>query len=227
MLDATTGTIFYQSNVVAFVPFPGNYPDDGMGVFYAKSNYPALSADIYKTTRANILGNQYVMYMALIINSQGGLWGLQNAQQYFNTGKLAYGHDAALALVRFAYDYPALEMSLQQPRQCTTSLDPDYNSDWSQPNVRNGKLFYVGWSGTYAEQLFTAYDQVFPYISGNQLFANEVHRYVPWVNTPQDVIKLVDNFLVFPSVRDVSRGLVQPIRRGPGSRRNGFGTKLL
>ena len=209
MLDTTTHALVSQSNILAFAPFPGNYPDDGMGVYYPKASYPSLATDVYKTGRAEILGARYLMYFASIVNSQGSLYGLQNAQQYFNTGTPSYGHDAALALVRFAYDWPALEMTLQQPRCCTTSSDPDYNVDWSDPSgVRNGKLLYVGWSGTDALWLFTAYDQVFPYIKNNQLFANEVHRHVPWVNTPQDVIKLLDNYLIFPSVRDVSRGLI-------------------
>ena len=210
LLDTSTGSLFYQSNLLAFVPLPGNYPDDGLGVFYAKSNYPSLMKDIYKTTRAELLGYRYVLYFGAIVNSQGSLYGLQNAQQYFNTGTASCGHDAALALVRFAYDWPALELSFQQPRCYTTSIDPDNNTDWSDPGIRNGKLRYVGWSGTDALWLFTAYDQVFPYIKDNQLFASEVHRYVPWVNTPQDVIKLLDNYLVFPSVRDVSRGLIDP-----------------
>jgi hypothetical protein len=210
MLDTNTSSVFYQSNVATYVAFPGNYPDAGTGIYYSKSNYPAAPSDMYRTKRAELLADRYVMYFASIVNVQGSLYGLQNAQDYFSNGTLKSGHDAALALVRFAFDWPALEMNLQQPRCCTTSADPDYQADWSNPQIRNGKLRYVGWSGTDTLWLFTAYDQVFPYLNGNQLFANEVHRYVPWVNTPQDVIKLLDNFLVFPSVRDVSRGLIDP-----------------
>jgi hypothetical protein len=211
MLDTNTGSMFSQSNILSFVPLPGNYPDDGLGVYYSRSNYPSLTTDLYKTTRAELLGYRYCLYWASIVNAQGSFGGLQNAQQYFNTGIPSYGHDAALALVRFAYDWPALDMVLQQPRCTTTSVDPDFTIDFSADNgLRNGKLFYVGWSGSDTLWLFTAYDQLFPYINGNQLFANEVHRYIPWVNTPQDVIKLLDNYLVFPSVRDVSRGLIDP-----------------
>src|SRR5262249_164353 len=148
LLDTNTSTTFSQSNVLAFTLLPGNYPDDGMGVYYSKSNYPILGSDMYSTKRAELLGYRYVLNFGSIVNSQGSLYGLQNAQQYYNTGNAQNGHDGALALVRFAYDWPALEMSLQQPRCLTTSNDPDYHTDWSDPRVRNGKLRYVGWSGT-------------------------------------------------------------------------------
>jgi hypothetical protein len=216
-LDTNTSVSFPQANILKFVPLPeANYPDDRLGVYYSTNKYPWLTSAMYNTTGAQLLGNRYLLYFGSIVSSEGSLYGLQNAQQYFNTGIASYGHDAALALVRFAYDWPALEMSLQQLRCLTTTSDPDYGTDWSNPAIRNGKLLYVGWSGSDALWLFTAYDQVFPYINGNQLFANEVHRYVPWVNTPHDVIKLLDNYLVFPSIRDVNipgdeeGGLIDP-----------------
>ena len=44
----------------------------------------------------------------------------------------------------------------------------------------------------------------------NQPFADAVHRFVPWVKTPQDVIRLLDRYLVFSSVRDAKLGLIDP-----------------
>jgi hypothetical protein len=211
-LDTNTGASLPQSQILTFVPLPGHwYNDAGLGTYFSSNQCPWLHSPMYDTTRAQLLGARYILYFASIVNSQGSYYGLQNAQHYFDTGISRYGHDGALALVRLAYDWPALEMNLQQLRCTTTSSDPDFGEDFSSSTgVRLGKLFYAGWSGNDVLWLFTAYDQLFPYISENQLFANEVHRYVSWVNSPQDVIKLLDNYLVFPSVRDIARGLIDP-----------------
>lgn len=144
------------------------------------------------------------------MNSRGSLYGLDLPLAYFNNGDPQIGHDAAMALVRWAYDWPALEMSLHEIRLCTHSPDFESGIDWSDNPIRNGKMYYEGWSGSHVEWLFESYDQVFPYIKDNQVFANAVHRFIPWVNTPQDVIRLLDRYLVFSSIRDSKIGLIAP-----------------
>jgi len=47
------------------------------------------------------------------------------------------------------------------------------------------------------------------YIQDNQVFADAVHRILPWIKTPQDVIRFLDRRLVFASVHDFNRGLIR------------------
>jgi len=205
-IDQETKQVFPHDKVVAGEPWPGALPDDGTGIFLRKADYPDLLHDIYYCSRAVALGHRVQVYLGLL-----GVWdyrGLSLPQQYFEKGDPNVGHDAALALVRLAWDWPALEMNLHEIRLCTHAPDFEFNTDWSLR--RNGKYFYDGWSGDNFVELLRAYDQVFPYIKDNQVFADAVHRFIPWVKTPQDVVRLLDRYLVFAGVRDFNeRGLIR------------------
>jgi len=205
MMNPQTKEVLTHEEVIAGKPWPGPRPDDGTGIFLTKAEFPELTHDIYNTPRALLLGARTYVFLGLL-----GTWdwrGYGLPVKYFNTGNPEIGHDAAMALVRLAYDWPALEMNLHEIRLCTHAPDFEFNTDWSAN--RNGKYFYEGWSGNMATDLMTAYDQLFPYIQGNQVFADAVRRFVPWVRTPEDVIRFLDRRLVFASVKDFNRGLLR------------------
>jgi hypothetical protein len=205
MVNIKTKEVFPNDKVVAGDPWPGEITDTGWGIFFSKKDYPELPHDIYNSPRANLLGSRIQMFLGLL-----GTWdyrGANIASQYFEKGDPNVGHDAAMALVRLAYDWPAVERNLHEQRLCTGSPDFEFNTDWSAE--RNGKYFGDGWSGDMASGLITAYDQLFPYIKDNTLFADEVHRFIPWVQTPQDVVRFLDRWLVFSSVKDFNRGLIR------------------
>jgi hypothetical protein len=202
LIDTNTKALFKQSNMLAWPvqALPGDYPDYGWGSFIK------FGVGSYYAQRAQLLGNRYLLFAGAIMNSQGSLLGLNLGDRYLTNGDPNVGHDAAMALVRLAYDWPALEMNLHEVRLCTQSPDLDYNTDWSYSQHRNGKMLYTGWSGEEVPWLFNTYDQLFPYIEGNQVFAAAVHQHVPWVHTPQDVIRLLDRYLVFATVMDATNG---------------------
>jgi hypothetical protein len=50
-----------------------------------------------------------------------------------------------------------------------------------------------------------AYDQLFDTIKGNEELAQSIHRFVPWVNTSEDVRKLIDVYLVQTITKRVLR----------------------
>ncbi|MCE9631310.1 MAG: hypothetical protein K8S94_11440, partial [Planctomycetia bacterium] len=205
LVNLDTKEIFPQEKILAGEPLPGGCPDDGTGVLYTKAEHPQLPHDIYATPRADLLGKRVQLFLGLL-----GTWdyrGMSLSAKYFADGDPQVGHDAALALVRLAYDWPALEMSLHEQRLCSHSPDYEHPTDWTRG--RNGKLFYAGWSGGMQVDLMTAYDQLFPYIQGNQIFADSVNRFIPWVKTPDDVVALLDQYLVFAGVRDFERGLMR------------------
>lgn len=204
-VNLDTKEIFPQEKILAGEPLPGGCPDDGTGVLYTKADHPQLPHDIYATPQADLLGKRVQLFLGLL-----GTWdyrGMGLPAKYFAEGDPQVGHDAALALVRLAYDWPALEMSLHEQRLCSHAPDFAQVSDWTRG--RNGKLFYAGWSGSMQVDLMTAYDQLFPYIEGNQVFADAVNRFIPWVKTPADVVALLDRHLVFAGVRDFERGLMR------------------
>jgi len=205
-LDTNTGAIFPQSQILAWPvqALPGAYPDYGWGSFFPTNG--GWTGGWYYAQRAQLLGAQYLLFAGAVENPQGTQYGLDLGDNYFSNGVPDIGHDGAMALVRLAYDWPALEMNLHEVRLCTQSPDLDYSQDWSFPQHRNGKMLYTGDSGQEMPWLFNTYDQLFPYIQSNQVFAAAVHREVPWVNTPQDVIRLLDRFLVFASVMDATNG---------------------
>lgn len=205
MINPQSQQVLSHDAVVRGVPWPGQWADDGTGIFFSREKYPGLPHSGYVTPRAEILGGRVRQFVGLL-----GAWDYRDAslaRKYFETGDPNVGHDAALALVRLAYDWPALEMNLHEIRLCTHSPDFEFERDWSAS--RNGKYFYEGWSGDMAVCFLNAYDQLFPYIDGNQVFADAVHRFLPWVKTPQDVIRFLDRRLVFASVRDFNKGLIR------------------
>ncbi|HEY3862565.1 MAG TPA: hypothetical protein VGO59_11815 [Verrucomicrobiae bacterium] len=201
-VDATTHARFQQSEILAWPvqPLPGNDPDCGWGIF-SKSG-----GGEYYAQRAELLGARYLLFAGALMNSRGSLYGLNLGDKYLTNGDPAIGHDAAMALVRLAYDWPALEMNLHDVRQCTQSPDLDYNKDWSDPQIRNGKMMARGFSGPQVNWLFDTYDEIFPYLKNNQVFADAAHRHIPWINTPGDVIRLLDRYLVFASVKQATNG---------------------
>lgn len=195
MVSPDTEQVLSHQDVVRGVPWPGEWPDDGTGIFFSQEKYPGLAHSLYLTPRANVLGQRVRHFVGLL-----GAWDHRDAslaKRYFETGDPNVGHDAALALVRLAYDWPALEMNLHESRLCTHSPDFEFEQDW--PASRNGKYFYEGWSGDMAVCFLNAYDQLFPYIHENPVFAEAVRRFVPWIKTPEDVVRFLDRQLVVPS----------------------------
>ncbi|MHC4872047.1 MAG: hypothetical protein ACYTFY_09395, partial [Planctomycetota bacterium] len=202
-----TGEEFSQLELLDHKPTPGKYGDDGTGIFLKKSDFPSLPHDIYYTPVAELMGGRYLLFANAVYDSKGSNRGLKLAKQYFEKGDPEIGHDGALALVRLAYDWPALEMNLHEIRLSTHSPDLEFNRDWS--SKRNGKFFYSGWSGSNTVGLMTAYDQLYPYIKDNEIFAQAVSRFIPWVKTPEDVIGLLDRYLIFSSVRDFEKSIIR------------------
>jgi hypothetical protein len=208
-VNTGTGEVFPAEKIIAGEPWPGKYGDDGTGIFFARSDFPQLPSDIYYCPRAELLGQRYLVFVGALADHEGYS---KQATAYFEKGDPNDGHDAALALVRLAYDWPALQMTFHEIRLSTHCPDFEYNTDWTGMR-RDGKFYYRGWSGFFTRFLFEAYDKVFPYIKDNQLFADEVHRFIPWINTPRDVVRFLDRYMVFSSVRDARLDLID---RGSG-----------
>jgi len=204
-VNRETKQVLPHEKVIAGEPWPGELADDGTGIFFSRQAYPGLKHHVYYCPRAEALGRHIHLYLGLL-----GVWdhkALSLPKKYFETGNADTGHDAAVALMRVAYDWPAVEMNLHEIRLCTHAPDFEFNTDWSRN--RNGKYFYDGWSGSNMVELLTAYDQIFPYIKDSQALADSMKRFIPWVQTPKDVIRFLDRYLVFAGVREFNKGLIR------------------
>ena len=70
------------------------------------------------------------------------------------------------------------------------------------------QYYFRNWSGVNTGCLFDSYDQVFPYVKDNQVFADAVNRFIPWIRTPEDVVRFLDRWLVFAGIRKAERSVV-------------------
>lgn len=48
----------------------------------------------------------------------------------------------------------------------------------------------------YVDPIMYSYAELFDFVRGDQLLAESIGRFVPWVKTPQDVVRLIDVYLV-------------------------------
>ncbi len=208
IIETQSKTLLPHDQVIAGAPLPGTPTDDGAGVFLRKADYPDLAGDMYWCPRAALMGQRMSAFMGLVVGqgSSGNTPQFDLGRAYFERGIPDIGHDAALALVRLAYDFPALEYGVQDTRLCTHHPDLEFNQAWSYG--RGGKVINWSWSADDVRAMIYTYDALFPYINENRVLADAVHRFIPWVRTPEDVVALLDRRLVFAAVRDVRRGFL-------------------
>jgi hypothetical protein len=153
-----------------------------------------------------IIGNLVSKHVDSIFNSIKEGSNVRWPYRYHVTGDRYVAHDAALLLVRIAQQWPALQVPAQDIGINSAFGELEYGlSRWS----REGKYFYDGWSGGTMNELAQSYDYLFDFVQGNQDFADTIHRYIPAVRTPEDVIKLLDTHLLQTSVSDVKIGRIR------------------
>lgn len=108
------------------------------------------------------------------------------------TGHAEFGWDGAVTLCALAEKFPALDYYAQAAMK-GSNLRADPPFTFTMPA---GKSVYRGWAGGDMERLARSYDRLFDFIQGNQALAEYVGTKIPWVKTPQDVIKLLDVHLL-------------------------------
>ena len=96
--------------------------------------------------------------------------------------------DAAMKFVRLCHDIPAM--------QVTRGWEYVAGFEGLDRGLLRTPGHAMGSSGSKIAETLTFYDTIFPFLATDQEFASAVGRYVPWVKTPQDVVELVDTYLV-------------------------------
>ena len=208
IIETATKVVLPHDQVVAGAPLAGPPVEDGAGVFLRKADYPGLADDMYWCPRAQLMCARMSAFMGLVCNpdGSGNTPQFNLGRKYQENGDVEAGHDAAMALARIAYDFPALEYGVQDIRLCTHDPDLEFNQHWSYG--RGGKVINWSWSADDVRSMIQTYDAIFPYVKDNQILADEIHRFIPWIKTPKDVVALFDRQLVFAAVRDVRRGFL-------------------
>ncbi|MEI8311483.1 MAG: hypothetical protein WCH98_12080, partial [Verrucomicrobiota bacterium] len=124
------------------------------------------------------------------------------ARNYWKSGDADFARDGAIALIRWAYDWPSLDAS--NALSCVTRIPGFLDRD----TRFQGRITAANFLAHYANYLhgIEFYDMLFDYIKGNEELAQSVHRFIPWINTSQDVIGMLDSYLVQHTARRSLRG---------------------
>ncbi len=172
---------------------PNPYPlkDDGAGLFFPDAADPNTGAAW--TPIGNRVHEVYREYYQRVGAA---------LQRYKLRGQADDAHEAALTLVRLAYAFPTLDYS----RYLTSTVhDPGpFGRDYSCRR-RETVAFFLPHYPMYVDPLMYQYDELFDSIRDNQPLADSVGRFVPWVRTPQDVIRLIDTYLVQTTAKRILR----------------------
>jgi len=129
------------------------------------------------------------------------------AEIYEQTGSPEAGWDAAVMLAALAEKYPGMDHYYQYagggPHNRMAEAQP---LRWGQSM---GKSVYSGWAGGDLTRLAQAYDKIFDYLRGNQALADFLHTRIDWIQTPQDVVRFLDVYLLQHGMDCVNRHIIR------------------
>jgi hypothetical protein len=173
-------------------PLPDPYPfkDDGAGI-----QTPPATAD-GEPQNWQPVGDAMYQRVCNFLNSMHS-----EAEYYHKYGDNEAGRDAALRLIRFAYDLPSsdnarmLHNVIEQPG----GFGRDSRHRWRDPT--NIHLEFYANYPMYLE----AYDRLFDIIANDKELVASVSRFVPWVKTNSDLVQLMDVYLVQEYAKRVLR----------------------
>jgi|GEM_PF-2716926 len=179
------------------LPSPWPIPEDKAGYFFDKDKWGLEVSFNYGFIPLAIQQRYHSILVALGATKQGRSHINDLPNRYLLLGDLEAAADAAFLLAGYAYRYPAYEWNTS----CMINI-VNVHRTFNPGNVRGRGCSYQGWSTGEIIGLVEAYDKLFPYIDGNEQLAKRIGRFVPWVKTPDDVIRLIDTFLVQRSAQD-------------------------
>jgi hypothetical protein len=181
---------YTMSDLRAGKPLPGPQADRGNGTFRA---HPQDYKKFYSFAPiARAVGRRY----ANAYGSAQGFGDAGAAKTWAITGNREFARDAAINLIRYAYQFPTLDFAY--------SLDNVTGSGIGRFTGRETRAMWADHYGNYGIPL-ELYDFLFDYIRGNEELAQSIGRFVPWVKTSQDVIELLDVYLVQYTAKRILR----------------------
>jgi hypothetical protein len=172
------------------LPDPYLFKDDGAGLYFPDPAAPQKGNEF--SPIAKEVGTRL---------RSGFSAALGGAYTWRRSGNADIAHDAAVALVRFAYQYPAIDAA--NWTACVTVIPSAYDRDL-RCRMREE---CSRWMPHYESYLLPviAYDALFDHIKGNEELAASIRRFVPWVRNSEDVVMLLDVYLVQTEARRIMR----------------------
>lgn len=179
------------ADLAARKPLPSPYPfkDDGCGVFTPSTNGGAPQNWI---PVARAVHDRIRACETAIMNV---------TKSYHETGNVESARDGAVLLARYAYDFPSMD-----PATALSAMMVQPGAYWRDLRCRQRDQ-QAYWMNFYSNDinLVEAYDKLFDYIKGNEELAASVRRFVPWVQSSQDLVKLFDAYLVQNEAKHIMR----------------------
>ena len=184
LVNDTLGLKYTMADLHGHRPLPDPYPfkDDGAGLIFPSKSGPHAGrvwAPVAEALSAR-LGSYYRDFVTA-------------ADACAKGGDMSQAREGAMKLVRFAYSFPALE-DVNMLTAVVHEPSSYGRGDRCRRRETGGGQF-LGHFGFHFE-LAQAYDGLFPYIKGNEELARAAGRFVPWVRSPDDVIELLDVYLL-------------------------------
>jgi hypothetical protein len=184
LVNKKLGLRYTMEDYRAGRPLPDPYPlkDDGRGLTFPSASDPKegrVWAPIAAGATARV-GE----YLAAIGKA---------SEAWVATGDSDAAHDGAVRLARFAYAFPTLEDSSMLN---AIVHDPGAHGRGHRCRSRETSGAYAIGHFGFQFRLHHDYDRLFPYVRGNEALARSIGRFVPWVKTPEDVVRLLDVYLL-------------------------------
>ncbi|MFP4058193.1 MAG: hypothetical protein ACLF0G_15100 [Candidatus Brocadiia bacterium] len=187
------GLLYTVDDLHASRPLPDPYPfkDDGAGLYFPHPEEPAkgrvwtpIGAAVHQARRAT--------YRAIG----------QALERCRKSGDYQDAHDAAIRLCRWACAFPRLDFA-EYLSNAVHEAGP-FGRDFSCRRRATAANFLPHYP-LYVKPILFHYDQLFEFIRHNPLLARSVGRFVPWVKSPEDVIELIDVYLVQTTAKRILR----------------------
>ncbi|NQT87270.1 hypothetical protein HQ560_10930 [bacterium] len=186
------GLKYTLEDLLAYRPLPDPYPykDDGTGVYFPDAQSPERGA---------VIAEIGIEVMHRLRNYP--TWAKWAVEQWRGKGDMDAARDGAIVLARYAYQFPSIESATYL---CNLTRDPGvYGRDLTNRRRETAAMFLTHYMSYLDAPKW--YDGLFDYIQGNQELAASIGRFVPWVKTPDDVVKLLDVYLVQMTAKRVLR----------------------
>jgi len=177
-LQALANGVYTLADLSAQRPLPDPYPfkDDGAGI-YTPPAKPGQAAQNWHPV-ADAVRDRIRAYFGMIEAKTGS---------YATAGNAADARDAAVMLCRAAYEFPAMDHA-----NAMSSFIVQPGAYGRDLRCRQRETHH--WPCDL--ETVTCYDRLFDFLRNNEDLAKSVGRFIPWVKTPQDVIQLLDVYLV-------------------------------
>ena len=191
LVNKKLGLKYTLDDLYAHKPLPDPFPykDDGLGLLFPDPNDSAkgrvfgpIARGVHSRVRTSPCMSGAVKY-------------------WIQSGNKDLARDAAVDLVRYAWQLPAIDSrsAINQALAAEAFMSRDIA-------CRQREMEQM-WRSHYANYLdaLHIYDKLFDFIQGNEELAQSIHRFIPWVNTSQDVLRLLDQYLVQTTAKRILR----------------------